>query len=224
MIQLSNLELYKNKITEILNNEFVYAKDYEVDPSLDPLLIPIYVDSNGKLTLEKQTDLRSAKGARVYLYSKESGMTSLMSSMLKDIEFESLIFPNLESTSGTTEGDGPFYYTLYECPQIKKIYFPELKSVPRYGMKGFLYNCPNLTLVEFPKLESIGQWGFQWSFRSCPNLKDIYFPSLISITGNSQFEYCDYKAKFHFKKSLANNPNFSSSKLDIPAKQIVFDI
>lgn len=40
MLQLSNLELYKNKITEILNNEFVYAKDYEVDPSLDPLLIP----------------------------------------------------------------------------------------------------------------------------------------------------------------------------------------
>ena len=219
MLQLSNLELYKNKITEFLDNELVFAKDYEVDASLDPLLIPIYVDSNGKLTLEKQTGLRSAKGARVLLYRKDS----LSTSMLKDIEFESLIFPNLESTSGTTEADGPFYYTLYECPQIKKIYFPELKSVPQYGMKGFLYNCPNLTLVEFPKLESIGQWGFQWSFDNCPNLKDVYFPSLIS-TGWSPFEYCGRVAKYHFKKSLANDPNFSPNHLDIPAKNIVFDI
>ena len=219
MLQLSNLELYKNKITEILNNEFVYAKDYEVDPDLDPLLVKVYVDSNGKLTLEKQTGLRSAKGKRVLLYRKDY----LSSSMLKDIEFESLIFPNLESTSGTTEADGPFYYNLYECPKIKKIYFPELKSVPQYGMKGFLYDCPNLTLVEFPKLESIGKWGFQWSFRSCPNLKDIYFTSLISVA-NAPFAYCGHNAKYHFKKSLANNPNFSASKLDIPASQIVFDI
>ena len=116
-----------------------------------------------------------------------------------------------------------FYYNLYECPQIKKIYFPELKTVPEYGMKGFLRYCPNLTLVEFPKLESIGRRGFQWSFQSCPNLKDIYFPSLISV-GNFPFEYCDYDAKFHFKKSLANDPNFSPSHLSIPANRIVFDI
>ena len=219
MLQLSNLELYKNKITEILNNEFVYAEDYEVDPSLDPLLIPVYVDPNGKLTLEKQTELRAAKGARVLLYRRDY----LSTSMLKDIEFESLIFPNLISTSGTTERDGPFYYNLYECPQIKKIYFPELKTVPEYGMKGFLYDCPNLTLVEFPKLESIGTWGFQWSFRSCPKLKDIYFPSLVSV-GHSPFEYCGYDAKYHFKKSLANNPSFSPNRLDIPTKNIVFDI
>lgn len=223
MIQLSNLELYKNKITEILNNEFVYAKDYEVDPSIDPLLIPIYVDPNGKLTLEKQTELRAAKGARVYLYSSETGNKSLASSMLKDIEFESLIFPNLISTSGTTERDGPFYYNLYECPKIKKIYFPELKSIPQYGMKGFLYGCPNLTLVEFPKLESIGKAAFEWGFRSCPNLKDVYFPSLIS-TGSSSFGYCGRGTKYHFKKSLANDPNFSASRLDIPAENIVFDI
>ena len=219
MLQLSNLELYKNKITEILNNEFVYAKDYEVDPSIDPLLIPIYVDPNGKLTLEKQTELRAAKGARVLLYRKDS----LSTSMLKDVEFESLIFPNLESTSGTTAADGPFYYNLYECPQIKKIYFPELKTVPEYGMKGFLRYCPNLTLVEFPKLESIGRWGFQWSFDECPNLKDIYFPSLVSV-GRAPFEYCNRDAKYHFKKSLANDPNFSASNLSIPAKNVVFDI
>ena len=222
MIQLSNLELYKNKITEILNNEFVYAEDYEVDPDLDPLLVRVYVDPNGKLTLEKQTGLRAAKGARVLLYRKDS----LSSSMLKNVEFESLIFPNLISTSGTTFEDGPFYYTLYECPQIKKIYFPELKSIPNYGMKGFLYQCPNLTLVEFPKLESIGRCGFQWSFRSCPNLKDVYFPSLVSVD-YGVFEYCNtsnYIAKFHFKKSLANDPNFSASNLSIPASQVVFDI
>ena len=219
MLQLSNLELYKNKITEILNNEFVYAKDYEVDPSIDPLLVPVYLDPNGKLTLEKQTELRAATGARVLLYRKDS----LSTSMLKDIEFESLIFPNLKSTSGTTAADGPFYYNLYECPQIKKIYFPELKSIPEYGMKGFLCYCPNLTLVEFPKLESIGRWGFQWSFQSCPNLKDVYFPSLIS-TGWNVFSYCGRDTKFHFKKSLANDPNFSPSHLDRTASQIVFEI
>lgn len=219
MLQLSNLELYKNKITEILNNEFVYAEDYEVDPSLDPLLVPVYVDPNGKLTLEKQTELRSAKGKRVLLYRKDF----LSTSMLKDIEFESLIFPNLESTSNTTEADGPFYYNLYECPQIKKIYFPELKSLPDLGMKGFLYNCPNLTLVEFPKLESIGNGAFVWSFDQCPNLKDIYFPSLIS-TGWNSFRYCGRDTKFHFKKSLANDPSFSPSRLGRPASQVVFDI
>ena len=93
-------------------------------------------------------------------------------------------------------------------------------------MKGFLYNCPNLTLVEFPKLESIGQRGFQWSFCGCPNLKDVYFPSVVSV-GRAPFEYCNYsnyKAKFHFKKSLANDPKFTSSNLSIPASQIVFDI
>ena len=110
------MNFIKNKISEFLDNELVFAKDYEVDPSLDPLLVPVYVDSNGKLTLEKQTGLQSAKGARVLLYRKDS----LSSSMLKDVEFESLIFPNLESTSGTTEADGPFYYNLYECPKIKK--------------------------------------------------------------------------------------------------------
>lgn len=221
MIQLSNLELYKNKITEILNNEFVYAEEWELLE--DPLLVPVYVDPNGKLTLEKQTELRAAKGARVYLYSREYGDKSLASSMLKDIEFESLIFPNLISTSGTTERDGPFYYNLFECPQIKKIYFPELKSLPAFGMKGFLCGCPNLTLVEFPKLESIGEAAFQWSFNNCPNLKDVYFPSLIS-TDWSPFQYCDRTAKYHFKKSLANDPSFSPNRLDIPAKNIVFDI
>ena len=55
----------------------------------DPLLVPVYVDSNGKLTLEKQTELRSAKGARVLLYRKDS----LSSSILKNVEFESLVFP-----------------------------------------------------------------------------------------------------------------------------------
>lgn len=220
MIQLSNLELYKNKITEILNNEFVYTEEWELLE--DPLLVPVYVDPNGKLTLEKQTGLQSAKGARVLLYRKDS----LASSMLKDIEFESLVFPNLKSTSGTTNEDGPFYYTLYECPKIKKIYFPELKSIPQYGMKGFLFDCPNLTLVEFPKLESIGTWGFQWSFRNCPKLKDIYFPSVVSV-GNEPFAYCNASnsiSKFHFKKSLVNDPNFSASNLSINADQIVFDI
>ena len=219
MLQLSNLKLYKNKITEILNNEFVYAEDWEVDPDLDPLLVPIYVDSNGKLTLEKQTGLRAAKGARVLLYRKDS----LASSMLKDIEFESLIFPNVESTTGTTEADGPFYYNLYECPQIKKIYFPELKSIPRYGMKRFLHYCPNLSLVEFPKLESIGNEGFQWGFGSCPNLKDVYFPSLISV-GNAAFQYTNSNTKFHFKKSLEGDSQFTTRNLNLSADQIVFDI
>ena len=223
MLQLSNLERYKNKITEFLNNELVFAKDFEVDPDLDPLLVKVYVDSNGKQTLEKQTGLQSAKGARVYLYSRENGMKSLASSMLKDVKFESLVFPNLESTSGTTERDGPFYYTLYECPQIKKIYFPELKSLPVLGMKGFLFDCPNLTLVEFPKLESIGDRAFQWGFDRCPNLKDVYFPSLIS-TGRSSFQYCGRDAKYHFKKSLEGNSQFTSSNLGISASQIVFDI
>lgn len=220
MIQLSNLEHYKSKVAEFLEtklNELEFAEDWELMD--DPLLVPVYVDSNGKLTLEKQTELRSAKGARVLLYRKDS----LSSSILKNVEFESLVFSNLKSTSGTTGTDGPFYYTLYECPKIKKIYFPELKSIPQYGMKGFLYDCPNLSLVEFPKLESIGTWGFQWSFRNCPKLKDVYFPSVVSV-GDGVFAYCDSNTKFHFKKSLANDPKFSSSNLDIPASKIVFDI
>lgn len=69
MLQLSNLEPYKNKIAEILNNEFVYTEEWELLE--DPLLVPVYVDSTGKLTLEKQTELRAATKARDYLHYQE---------------------------------------------------------------------------------------------------------------------------------------------------------
>ena len=218
MLQLSNLELYKNKITEILNNEFVYAEDYEVDPSLDPLLVPVYVDSNGKLTLEKQTELRAAKGARDYLHFHRDGK-----GLLNKTTFESLVFPNLESVPTVPYDNGPFYYSLDGCSHIKKLYFPQLKKLGNYGMRYFVNNCSNLSTMEFPKLESIGDNAFERNFENCPNLKDIYFPSLISA-GNSAFISCGTGVKLHFKKSLANDPKFSSSSLDIRASQIVFDI
>ena len=215
MIQLSNLELYKNKITEILNNEFVYAEEWEL--SEDPLLVPVYVDPNGKLTLEKQTELRAATKARDFLHSHRFGQ-----GLLNNTAFESLVFPNLESVPAVPMDNGPFYYSLEGCSHIKKLYFPQLKKLGNYGMRYFVNECSNLSTMEFPKLESIGTNAFESNFESCPNLKDIYFPSLISV-GNNPF-YCDCKAKFHFKKSLAGDPKFSPSNLKIPASQIVFDI
>ena len=220
MLQLSNLKLYKNKITEILNNEFVYAKDYEVDPSLDPLLVPVYVDPNGKLTLEKQTELRATAKTYDSLHDHTYGQVL---GLLNKTTFESLVFPNLVSVPNVSYDEGPFYFTLNGCSHIKKLYFPELKSLGVYGMKHLVNNCSNLSTLEFPKLESIGNNAFDTNFQSCPNLKDIYFPSLVSV-GNNAFLYCDYKAKFHFKKSLANDPKFTSNNLKIPASQIVFDI
>lgn len=216
MLQISNLELYKNKITEILNNEFVYAEEWEL--SEDPLLVPVYVDSNGKLTLEKQTELRAAKGARDFLHSHRFGQ-----SLLNNTTFESLVFPNLESVPSVPMDNGPFYYSLHDCSHIKKLYFPQLKKLGKYGMRRFVNNCSYLSTMEFPKLESIGDNAFESNFESCPNLKDIYFPSLISA-GKQAFIDCDYKAKFHFKKSLANDPKFTSSNLGIHASRIVFDI
>lgn len=218
MLQLSNLELYKNKITEILNNEFVYAKDYEVDTSLDPLLIPIYVDQNGKLTLEKQTELRAATKARDFLHSHSFGQ-----GLLNNTTFESLVFPNLESVPAVRYDNGPFYYSLYGCSHIKKLYFPKLKKLGDHGMRYFVNKCSNLSTMEFPKLESIGNSALEQNFESCPNLKDIYFPSLISA-GALAFYICGTGVKLHFKKSLANDPKFTSSNLGIPANQIVFDI
>ena len=218
MLQLSNLELYKNKITEILNNEFVYAEDYEVDPSIDPLLVPVYVDPNGKLTLEKQTELRAAKGARDFLHSHSFGQ-----GLLNNTTFESLVFPNLESVPNVRYDNGPFYYSLDGCSHIKKLYFPELKSLGDHGMRYFVNKCSNLSTIEFPKLESIGNSALEQNFENCPNLKDVYFPSLISA-GALAFYNCGTGVKFHFKKSLANDPNFSASNLSIPASQIVFDI
>lgn len=220
MIQLSNLELYKNKITEFLDNEFVYAKDYEVDPSLDPLLVPVYVDPNGKLTLEKQTGLRAATKAVDTLHQHTYGQPI---GLLNNTTFESLVFPNLESVPNVPYDDGPFYFSFDGCSHIKKLYFPQLKKLGIYGMRRIVSKCPNLSLVEFPKLESIGNNALEDNFLSCPNLKDIYFPSLISV-GTYPFIYCEYKAKFHFKKSLANDPKFTSNNLKIPASQIVFDI
>lgn len=90
-------------------------------------------------------------------------------------------------------------------------------------MKHLVGNCSNLSTMEFPKLESIGDGALDSNFWSCPNLKDIYFPSLVS-PGQNAFFACEYKAKFHFKKSLANDPKFTSNNLKIPASQIVFDI
>ena len=218
MLQISNLELYKNKISEFLDNELVFAKDYEVDPSIDPLLVQVYVDSNGKLTLEKQTELRAATKARDFLHFHRDGL-----GLLNNTTFESLVFPNLESVPNVPSTEGPFYYSLNGCFHIKKLYFPQLKKLGICGMRSFVNNCSNLSTMEFPKLESIGTYAFDSNFLSCPNLKDIYFPSLISV-GNKPFDSCNYNAKFHFKKSLANDSNFSPSNLSIPASQIVFDI
>ena len=216
MLQLSNLELYKNKITEILNNEFVYTEEWELLE--DPLLVPVYVDSNGKLTLEKQTELRAATKARDFLHYHRDGK-----GLLNNTTFESLVFPNLESVPTVPYDNGPFYYSLDGCSHVKKLYFPKLKKLGNYGMRSFINGCSNLSAMEFPKLESIGNSAFEQSFMSCPNLKDIYFPSLIS-TGQKAFSGCGTGTKFHFKKSLASDPNFSASNLKIPASQIVFDI
>ena len=218
MLQISNLELYKNKITEFLDNELVFAKDYEVDPSLDPLLVPVYVNSNGKLTLEKQTELRAATKARDFLHFHRDGL-----GLLNNTEFESLVFPNLESVSDFPMDNGPFYFSLDGCSHIKKLYFPQLKKLGRYGMRYFVNNCSKLSTMEFPKLESIGTCAFQRNFEGCPNLKDIYFPSLISVNSDA-FSATGTGVKFHFKKSLKGNSQFTTSNLCIPASQIVFDI
>lgn len=216
MLQLSNLELYKNKITEILDNEFVYAEEWELLE--DPLLIPVYVDPNGQKTLTKQSGLHAATEARNFLHVHQSGF----SSMIK-VNFESLVFPNLESVPTVPKDNGPFYYSLYRCPEIKNLYFPELKSLGNCGMRYFVNTCPNLCKMEFPKLESIGQYAFETNFQSCPKLQDIYFPSLVSAKSHA-FSNCGTGVKFHFKKSLANDSNFSSNHLSIPTSQIVFDI
>ena len=218
MLQISNLELYKNKISEFLDNEFVFAKDYEVDTSLDPLLVPVYVDSNGKLTLEKQTELRAATKARDFLHFHRDGL-----GLLNNTTFESLVFPNLESVPTVPYNNGPFYYSLDGCSHIKNLYFPQLKKLGNCGMRFFVNNCSNLSIMEFPKLESIGTQAFNYNFKSCPKLHDIYFPSLISV-GSFTFGDCGTGTKFHFKKSLANDSNFSASNLAIPTSQIVFDI
>ena len=217
MLQITNLELYKNKISEFLNNEFVYAEEWELLE--DPLLVPVYVDSNGKLTLEKQTGLRAATKARDFLHFHRDGV-----GLLNNTAFESLVFPNLESVSNVPMDNGPFYYSLDGCSHIKKLYFPQLKKLGIYGMRHFIRNCPNLSKMEFPKLESLGQYALGENFEGCPKLHDIYFPSLISVNSDAFF-YCATGTKFHFKKSLEGNSQFTAGYLGLSnANQIVFDI
>ena len=217
MLQISNLELYKNKISEFLDNELVYAEEWELLE--DPLLVPIYVDANGKLTLEKQTGLRSATKARDYLHFHGNGQ-----GLLSNTTFESLVFPNLESVPNVPKDNGPFYYSLNSCPHIKNLYFPGLKSLGVTGMRKFVNSCSKLSTMKFPKLESIGTQAFESNFYHCPNLKDIYFPSLISA-GQGAFNYCGTEVKLHFKKSLEGNSRFTAGYLGLSnANQIVFDI
>lgn len=220
MLQLSNLELYKNKITEFLEtklNEIGFAEDWELMD--DPLLVPVYINSNGQKTLTKQTGLQAATEKRNFLHIHRSGF----SSMIK-VNFESLVFPNLESVPDVVYDNGPFYFSLYGCPEIKNLYFPELKSLGIHGMRSFVNTCPNLCKMEFPKLESIGQYAFEEDFKSCPKLKDIYFPSLISVESGA-FNSTGTGVKLHFKKSLEGNSNFTASYLKISnPSQIVFDI
>ena len=217
MLQISNLELYKNKISEFLNNEFVYAEEWELLE--DPLLVPVYVDSNGKLTLEKQTELRAATKARDHLHFHVDGV-----GLLNNTTFESLVFPNLESVPTVPRSNGPFYFSLHGCSHIKNLYFPQLKKLGNYGMRHFVQSCPNLSKMEFPKLESIETYVFESNFYKCPNLKDIYFPSLISA-GQNAFSDCGTGVKLHFKKSLEGNSQFTAGYLGLSnADQIVFDI
>ena len=217
MLQISNLELYKNKISEFLNNEFVYAEEWELLE--DPLLVPLYVDSNGKLTLEKQTELRAATKARDFLHFHRDGL-----GLLNNTTFESLVFPNLESVPDVPMDNGPFYYSLDGCSHIKKLYFPQLKKLGSYGMRTFVNECSNLSTMEFPKLESVGSQAFAENFDKCYKLHDIYFPSLISVNSGAFF-YCATGTKFHFKKSLEGNSQFTAKYLGLSnANQIVFDI
>lgn len=213
------MNFIKNKISEFLDNELVFAKDYEVDTSLDPLLVPVYVDPNGKLTLEKQTGLRSSTKARDFLHFHRDGL-----GLLNNTTFESLVFPNLESVPRVPVDNGPFYFSLDGCSHIKNLYFPELKSLGIYGMRYFVNNCSNLSTMEFPKLESIRTHAFNHNFKGCPKLHDIYFPSLISV-GSFTFGDCGTGTKFHFKKSLKGNSQFTARYLGLSnASQIVFDI
>ena len=221
MIQLSNLELYKNKVAEFLEtklNEIGFAEDWELMD--DPLLVPVYINSKGQKTLTKQSGLQAATEKRNFLHVHQSGFGS----MIKNVNFESLVFPNLESVPDVPRDNGPLYYSLDGCPEIKNLYFPELKSLGENGMRFFVNTCPNLCKMEFPKLESIGQNAFEEDFKSCPKLKDIYFPSLISVKSGA-FYNTGTGVKFHFKKSLEGNSNFTARYLKIsnPA-QIVFDI
>ena len=217
MLQITNLELYKNKISEFLNNEFVYAEEWELLE--DPLLVPVYVDPNGKLTLEKQTGLRSATKARDFLHFHRDGL-----GLLNNTTFESLVFPNLESVPTVPRDNGPFYYSLDGCSHIKNLYFPQLKKLGNYGMRKFVNKCSKLSTIEFPKLESVGSQAFAENFDSCPKLHDIYFPSLVSVNSDAFF-YCATGTKFHFKKSLEGNSQFTAGYLGLSnANQIVFDI
>ena len=217
MLQITNLELYRNKISEFLNNEFVYAEEWELLE--DPLLVPVYVNSNGKLTLEKQTELRAATKARDFLHFHRDGL-----GLLNNTAFESLVFPNLESVPNVPRDNGPFYYSLHDCSHIKNLYFPKLKSLGVTGMRKFVNNCSKLSTIEFPKLESVGSQAFAENFDSCPKLHDIYFPSLISVNSGA-FYYCGTGVKLHFKKSLEGNSQFTTGYLGLSnANQIVFDI
>ena len=217
MLQISNLELYKNKISEFLNNEFVYAEEWELLE--DPLLVPVYVNSNGKLTLEKQTGLRAATIARDFLHFHGNG-----EGLLSNTTFESLVFPNLKSVPNVPRDNGPFYYSLNSCPHIKNLYFPELKSLGVTGMRKFVNSCSKLSTMEFPKLESVGSQAFEDNFYKCPKLHDIYFPSLISVNSGA-FKNFGTGTKFHFKKSLEGNSQFTVGYLGLSnANQIVFDI
>lgn len=220
MIQLSNLELYKSKVAEFLEtklNELEFAADWELMD--DPLLVPVYINSSGQKTLTPQSGLHAATEQRNYLHNHRA----VAQSILYNVNFESLVFPNLESVPDVYDA-GPFYQSLYGCPEIKNLYFPELKSLGNFGLRFIVDSCPNLCKMEFPKLESIGQYAFEEDFKSCPKLKDIYFPSLVSVKSGA-FNATGTEVKLHFKKSLEGNSKFTASYLKISnPSQIVFDI
>lgn len=91
-------------------------------------------------------------------------------------------------------------------------------------MRKFVNGCSKLSTMEFPKLESVGYQAFAENFENCPKLHDIYFPSLISVNSEA-FYATGTGTKFHFKKSLEGNSQFTAGYLGLSnANQIVFDI
>lgn len=77
-------------------------------------------------------------------------------------------------------------YMADQCPNLKRVSFPNLEYVAPYGLQRVADNCPQLKEASFPKLRYVenASMSFYYAFYGCSALCDITWGTANNIGGS----------------------------------------
>lgn len=110
-----------------------------------------------------------------------------------DCAMDKYVFEGMFGLAGIEELIVPFSvvksnccaYIADQCPNLKRVSFPNLEYVASYGLQFVADKCPQLKEASFPKLRYVedSNWSFYRAFYNCSSLCDITWGTANSIGG-----------------------------------------